>query len=144
VRELRKHIEWHDSLRQSLGDEVDAFWNAVPEETRRTVKVPNPVRIEPHQSCASEVRRDWIIGENDFAKMPMSAVKRPIAFHCDHAIRDDEMDRYRSAEIEDAPMDSFPVENILRPTVPGPGHDAEHVLHAEGDPCPMVRLDLGH
>jgi len=41
-------------------------------------------------------------------------------------------------------MDSFLVENILRPSVLGPGHDVEHFFHAGRNPGPMMGLDLRH
>ena len=54
------------------------------------------------------------------------------------------MNRRRGADVEDAAMNPFPLRNILRPTVLGPRHNAEHVLHAQRDSCPMVRFHFGH
>src|SRR5437762_14214307 len=76
--------------------------------------------------------------------MPMRSMQWPISLHRDYAIRDNEVGRRRGADIQNAPMDAFPMENVLGPAVLGPRNDAEHVLHTERDACPMVRLDLGH
>ena len=74
MRELRQHIERDRLLWQSLCDKIDPSRSTVPEEVRLAIKMPNEVWIESHQSCTGEVRGDWIIGENDFAEMPMSSV----------------------------------------------------------------------
>ena len=74
MRELRQYIERNRLLWQSLRDKIDPSWRTVPEEVRRAIKMPNEAWIESHQSCTGEVRGDWIIGENDFAEMPMSSV----------------------------------------------------------------------
>ena len=48
------------------------------------------------------------------------------------------------ADIENAFVDAGPVEDILGPTVAGSGNDAEHVLHAQRDPSPMMRFHFRH
>ena len=73
VSELRQHIERNDLLRQSLCNEVDAS-RSIAEEARGSIKVPNKAWVEPHQSRTYEVRRDWIVGENDLAEVSMTSV----------------------------------------------------------------------
>ena len=73
VSELWQHIEGHDVLRQTLSDEIYAS-RSIAEEARRSIKMPNKAWVEAHQSRTHEVRCDWIIGENDFAEVPMSSV----------------------------------------------------------------------
>ena len=73
VGELRQHIERDDFVRKSLCDEIDAS-RSVAEEPRGSIKMPNKAWIEPHQSRTYEVRRDWIVGENDFAEVSMGSV----------------------------------------------------------------------
>ena len=73
VSDLWQHIEGHDVLRQTLSDEIYAS-TSIAEETRRSIKMPNKVWIEPHQLRTHEVRCDWIIGENDLAKVSMSTM----------------------------------------------------------------------
>src|SRR6516165_7500286 len=143
VRELRQHIEWLDLLRQSLCNEIDPS-RSIAEEARSTIKMPNKAWVEAHQSRTHEVRCDWIIGENDFAEVPMSSVYGSIALHGNYAIRNHELDRHRCADVENAAMNSLPMENILRPAILVPRHDSEHVLHAERNSSPMMGLDLRH
>ena len=73
VSELRQHIERNDLLRQSLCNEIDAS-RSIAEEARGSIKMPNKAWVEAHQSSANEVRCDWIVGEDDFAEVPMSSV----------------------------------------------------------------------
>ena len=73
VRELRQNIEWRDLVRQSLCNEIDPS-GSIAEEARGTIKMPNKAWVEPHQARTHEVRCDWIIGENDFAELPMTSV----------------------------------------------------------------------
>jgi hypothetical protein len=106
--------------------------------------MPDTVWIETHQARTREIRGDWIVGKNDLPEMPVSSVQRPVAFHRDHPIRDNEVDRRRGADVENAAMDPLPVEKVFRPAILAPRHNAKHVLHAERDSGPMVRFDLGH
>ena len=73
VSELRQHIERNDLLRQSLCNEIDAA-RSITEEARGTIKMPNQAWVEPHQSSTNEVRCDWIVGEDEFAEVSMSAM----------------------------------------------------------------------
>ena len=73
VSELRQHIERRDLLRQSLRNEIDAS-RSIAEEARGPIKMPNKAWVEPHQARTHEVRCDWIVGENDFAEVPMTSV----------------------------------------------------------------------
>ena len=73
VSELWQHIEWRYLLRQSLRNKIDAS-RSITEEARGSIKMPNKAWVEPHQSRTHEVRCDWIVGENDFAKVPMASV----------------------------------------------------------------------
>ena len=73
VSELWQHIEGRYVLRQTLSDEIYAS-RSIAEETFRSIKMPNKVWIESHQLRTHEVRCDWIVGENDFAEVPMSSV----------------------------------------------------------------------
>jgi hypothetical protein len=144
MRELRQHVEWNDLLRQVLCDQVNAPRRAVPEKMRSPIKVPDQAWVEPHQLRTHEVRRNRIVGENDLAEVPMHSVQGSVALHGNHAIRDHEMNRRRGADVENAAMDSFPVEDIFGPAILGPRHNAEHILHAERHAGPMVGLDLRH
>jgi hypothetical protein len=73
VSELWQHIEWRNLLRQSLCNEIDAS-RSIAEEARGSIKMPNKAWVEPHQSRTHEVRCNWVVGENDFAEVPMTSV----------------------------------------------------------------------
>src|SRR5882724_1513991 len=54
------------------------------------------------------------------------------------------MNGHRGANVQDALLDSLPVKNVFWPTVPGSRYYAKHVLHAECDARPVMRLNLRH
>lgn len=54
------------------------------------------------------------------------------------------MNRNGRANVENALLNAVPVENVLGPAVPRSRYDTKHVLHAQGDSRPVVRLDLRH
>ena len=49
-----------------------------------------------------------------------------------------------AVDVEDAPVDPLPMENVLRPSIDGAEDSAEHVFQAERHACPAVGLDLRH
>ena len=65
------------------------------------------------------------------------------ADHGDHPVRDNEVDRRRCAIVENAAMDSFPVENVLRPAMLDPSTMPNVFFVPSVTPGPM-RFDLGH
>ena len=73
----------------------------------------------------------------------MRAVKRAVAFHRDNATSDDKVDRYGCTDIEDAAMNPFPMEEILRPSLLRARHDAEHVFMLSVTPAQWWVLTLG-
>ena len=129
-----------DSFRQH----PDAIFTKVAEEMAPISEMPNSQWIKPHKPCAGRVCRDRIIGKHDLAQLASASLKRSIAFHCSNTICDHEVNRNRRADVENAFVNSAPVQQILRPALLHARHNAEHILQAEGDPCPMVRLHLGH
>src|SRR5437867_166544 len=76
--------------------------------------------------------------------MHWRTVQRTIALHSDNAISDDEVRAHRGADVENAFVNSDPVQDILRPAVAGARHNAKHVFHAERDPRPVVSLHFRH
>jgi hypothetical protein len=111
---------------------------------RSVIKIPDRAGVESHQLRTYEVRCNSIIGENDLAEALLSSVQGSVALHGDNAIRDNEVDRPRGADIENATMHPFPVENILQSAILGAFHNAEHIYYAERHSGPVVRFDLGH
>src|SRR5260370_4421347 len=54
------------------------------------------------------------------------------------------MDGYSGANVQDALLDSLPVKNVFGPTVLRSRYYAKHILHAECDARPVMRLNLRH
>ena len=79
--------------------------------------MPDTMWIETHQARTREIRGYGIVGENDLPEVPVRSVQRPVTFHRHNAVRDDEMHWNRRTHIENAPVDSLPMQNILRPAV---------------------------
>src|SRR5262245_594198 len=74
----------------------------------------------------------------------LRSVERAVAFHCDDRVSDHELRTDRGTNVENACVNAGPVDDVLRPAVTGPGHNAKHVLHAERDTGPVVGLHLRH
>src|ERR1017187_4389269 len=129
---------------QSFRDKIYSVMGAISEELCSANEIPDTIWISTHQARTREIRGYGIVGKDDLSEMPMGSVQRPVALHRDHPIRDNEVDRHRGADVENAAMDPLPVEKVFRPAILTPRHNAEHVLHAERDSGPMVRFDLGH
>ena len=115
--EFRQHIKGIRPQRQSFRDQIDSVMRAISEELRRPSEMPDTIGIETHQARTREIRGYGIVGKNDLSEMPVGSVQRPVALHRDHAIRDDEVDRRRRADIENAAMDPLPVEKIFGPAI---------------------------
>jgi len=88
--------------------------------------------------------RCWIIRQEHGFQVFGDAVKRSVTFHCDDGICDDEMRAHRCANVENAFVDSGPVEDILGPAVTASRNDSEHVFHAQRSSGPVMRLHLWH
>src|SRR6266849_2589774 len=54
------------------------------------------------------------------------------------------MDGYSGANVQNALLDSLPVKNVFGPTVLRSRYYAKHILHAECDARPVMRLNLRH
>src|ERR1017187_10441360 len=72
----------------SFPDQVEAVIRAVPEKMRGPIKMPYPIGVEAHQTRTGEVCGHGIVGKNDFPKMPMSSVQRPVSLHGNDAVGD--------------------------------------------------------
>src|SRR5471030_7117 len=53
------------------------------------------------------------------------------------------MRRNRGVDIEDASIDALPMQQVFRPAIGNTRHYAEQVLHAQGDPSPVVCFHFG-
>src|SRR5579859_962624 len=102
------------------------------------------IRIKAHQFGTSRIGGNRIVREDKTTKGPRRSVKGAISFHRENCVRDHKVNRYRRAYIENALLNSSPVKDILRPAVLAPRNNTKHILHAEGDARPVMRLYLGH
>src|SRR5213594_2474889 len=116
----------------------------VADEGRCLTDVSDPFRDHPQHASANDVRRNWIVAEYNRVQVDAPAVERPIALHSHDPIGNDKVRTHRGADIENAFVNAGPMKNVLGPAVPCAGNNAEHVLHAEGDACPVVRLYFRH
>ena len=71
-------------------------------------------------------------------------VEWTVAFHSDDCVSDHEVRTDRGADVENAFVNSCPVKDVFRPAVTGARNDPKHVLHAQRDAGPVMRLHLGH
>src|SRR5262245_41782854 len=68
----------------------------------------------------------------------------PVSFHRDDAVGDHEVRPNCRANIENATLDTLPMEDILWPSIHDARHHTEHVLHRQRHTGPVVRLYLWH
>lgn len=117
ARELRRHIKGYGRLWQSFCYQIDPLMRPIPEKMRRPIQMPDTIGIEAHQTRTGEVRSYGIVSENDLPEMPMRSVQRPVTFHDNNAVRDDEVHWRRRTDIEDASVDALPMQNVLGPAI---------------------------
>ena len=144
MSELRDHLE---GLRRRIDDFsnlVDECKRSVAKESRALANMTDSIGMKSHQSRAGCIGGHWIIRKHDLSQGTRCAVERPVAFHRQNPISNYEADRNGGAQIKDALLNAFPMENILGPTVSRTRHDTEHVLHTERDARPVMGLNLGH
>jgi hypothetical protein len=98
----------------------------------------------PLASHTSHRRRLGHRPEPDTPKRPWRSVQWAIAFHSHDRICDHKVNRHSGADVENALLDAVPVEDVLGPTVSASGDHPEHVLHAESDAGPVMRLHFRH
>ena len=91
-------------------------------ESTLTENARSPFHAEPRHSGHG------IVCEHDLPQRTWRSVERSIAFHRHNPVRDNEVDRNGCAQIENALLNAFPVENILRPSVSRARHYTKHVF----------------
>src|SRR5579864_6710346 len=138
MSELRNYIEWSCRRRKAIPHLINEGRRDVPQELRALADVNYSVRLEAHESGACRVSSNRIVRKHDLSQRTSSAVEWAVPFHCHNAVGDNEVDRDGRAYINDAFLNSLPVENVLGPAVPRPGYGAEHVLHTERHAYPVV------
>jgi hypothetical protein len=108
------------------------------------MNVSDSVWLQAHEPGARGIGRDWVIGENQTPKRPGCSVQWAVAFHGHDRICDHKVNRHSGADVENALLDAVPMEDVLGPTVSASGDYTEHVLHAESDAGPVMRLYFWH
>ena len=88
-----------------------------PRNTDASEKVCNSLGFQAHQSSAGRVSGDGVIREHDLAEGTWVSVEWAVAFHGHDAVRYDEVDRHCGANVENALLNTLPVENVLRPPI---------------------------
>src|SRR5580658_8305083 len=136
--------KWTRGYTHSFRQHRDPILMQVAKELASLREMPNLQRIESHQACAGRIGRDGIIGEHDLPKLAGASLQWSIAFHSGYAVCDHEVNRNRCADVENAFVNSVPVQRVLGPAVLHTGHDAKHVLQAQRYPSPVMRLYLRH
>lgn len=99
---LLYHLEWGLWKGNGFSNLVNECTSGVPEESGALVKVNDSFRMKSHQPGAGRIGSHRIIREHNLSQKATVAVKRPVSFHRQNAVRDNEMDRNCGAEIEDA------------------------------------------
>src|SRR5271157_5380028 len=144
MSELRDDLKGSRGSIDGFSNQVDECRRSVAQESRTLADVHDSSGFEPHESCAGCIGSNRVIRKYDLSQRTRSAVEWPVSFHRNNAVRDHKVDRNSCAQIEDALLNAFPVENILRPSVPCARHYAEHVLHTKSDTRPMMGFDFRH
>src|SRR5271166_5546994 len=144
MSELRDDLKGSRGSIDGFSNQVDECRRSVAQESRTLADVHDSSGFEPHESCAGCIGSNRVIRKYDLSQRTRGAIKRPVSFHRNNAVRDNEVDRNSGAQIEDALLNALPVKNILRPSISRAWHYAEHVLHAERDARPVMSLNLGH
>src|SRR5215831_2318944 len=89
----------------------------------------------------NRVRSNGIIRKYNLTYFGLYTVEWAIPFHGDDRVGDHEVGPDGGADVENAFVNSCPVQNIFRPAVPAAWDYPEHVFHAECDPGPVMRFD---
>src|SRR5260221_11743691 len=102
------------------------------------------VRINSHEPSTGCVSGYRIVGQNNRTDQTRRSIQRSVSFHTNDTVGAHKMDRNGRAQIDDALVDSFPVENNLRPAVLGAWTHFKHVLEAQCDPALVISFHLAH
>ena len=137
---LKRHA-WRSHCFTGLINQLGA---RIPEELGCLANVDDAAGIHAHQPRTGCIGSNQVIGQNNTRKRPRRAVQWTIAFHRHDRVCDHKMNRNRGADVENALLNTVPVENVLGPAIPASRDDAEHVFHAQSDARPVMRFHFGH
>jgi hypothetical protein len=115
---------------------------SIAKKPRTLANMHDAAGLEPHQASTSCVGGNWIVCPYDRAQRSPGAIEWSVAFHRHDPVSNHEMNWSGCAEIENALLDPFPVQDVLRLSVARAGDNPEHVLQGQRHARPVMRLDL--
>src|ERR1035437_9483853 len=112
ISKLLYHLErlWRGT--DDFAGLIDGCRRRVPKKSGTLANVCDSVGFESHQPGASDIGSHRIIREHNLSQGTRGAVEGSVAFHGHNAVCDNEVDRNGGAQIEDALLNTLPVENI--------------------------------
>src|SRR5205823_1450283 len=88
--------------------------------------------------------RHRIISQHDNSTSLRGALDGPVPFHTYDSVHDGEVRPDSAVDIENRTRQAGPVEQVLGPAIAAARHYPKHVLQRQGNPGPMMSLELGH
>src|SRR5271157_168421 len=115
-----------------------------PQSSGRSGEVSNLLWIDAHNPGAGRVGGNKVCSHHDHSGLLGLPHDRAIAFHADDAVNYREVRSDGDVDVKYRLLDSFPMEDVLRPTIKDTRHHPKEILHGERDPCPVMSLEFGH
>src|ERR1035441_8474440 len=128
VLKLGNHAERLYVSGHPFGKHRDPILVHVAEESPGLCYMENKARIDAHKPGAGRIGRYWIVRENNSAKAAQFSLQWAVSLHRLDPVGDHEVDRDGRTDIEDALVNSVPMEKVLRPAVFHPRHHGEHEI----------------
>src|ERR1051326_8026263 len=123
---------------------LDCIGGCVSKKTSRLGNMPDPIQRKLKEINATKVGGYGIVRKYKPVQFVLHAIEWPVAMHGNNGISDHEMRTNRGTDVENAFVNSGPMQDILRPAVAATRHNTKHVFHAERDPGPVMRFNFGH
>src|ERR1022692_4385879 len=136
VLKLGNHAERLYVSGHPFGKHRDPILVHVAEESPGLFYMKNESRMETHKPRTSCIGRHRIVRENNSTAPAQFSLQGAVPLHGLDSVGNHEVIRDGRTDIEDALVNSVPMETVLGPTVSHPGYDAEHVLQTERDTGP--------
>jgi hypothetical protein len=112
-----KHAERLCVSWQAFAEHRDPILVDVAEKSAGFFYMDNESRIEAHKPRAGRISRHRIIREDNSAKPAQFSLQRAVPLHRLDPVRNHEVHPDGGADIEDALVNSAPMENVLRPAL---------------------------
>src|SRR5258708_27457712 len=112
--ELRHHVEGSFRELHSFCKLLDKFERRIAQKLGRLMDMQDAVRINSHEPSTGCVSGYRIFGQNNRTEQTRRSIQRSVSFHPNDTVADHKIDQYGRAQIDDALLVSFQLENILR------------------------------